>query len=794
MKSLDISNVLADDLPFRIRASFVPVYEYWQDLAEGPDIVKAAHAQAVLDSVSHATELFEPFDDVAIVDKYEKEIALLFAPLFPETLQNNEIKGLSWPFRLFFFNPTKRLQSILESAGEGFGIMARDLKQDDFYVMACIAILNANFGTNIELRKTFFITIPNKNTGVDRYYRVFINSDFVKIKERKGVSVNLTQEDIKLLIDNYDNVELWKEKIPPDSFDNVGFSLITMFDVTPEESLSSMKNILLKQGALTSEEQLKSLELHLRSYFNLSDLNLAFATVDRNFGKLCSVTDDNWWMNQGLDEKHVSSIAESFCSKSLDHVFKDKKNFVISDVDAIVGHGSRLIERMREKDVRCFIVSPLRYGEDVIGFLELTSSKPYVLNSVVASKLKDVTPLFTIALQRAVVERETQIEAIIQEEFTSIHPAVSWRFDEVAEKILDKRLRHQQEHVEDIVFRDVIPLYGQFDIRGSSEARNSAIRSDLIQQMDAAERVLDKARAVDSLPIYDQLKFRIQEWCRHLENGISAGDETKILEFLKAEIFPVFSHLKAKNEKLEVEIDKYLALIDPAHEMIYDKRKNYEKSVTAINDAIAEVIEEHQLVAQKMFPHYFERYKTDGIEYNAYIGQSIVRDEVYNEMYMRNLRLWQLILSHAVEMRMHELKPKLEIPLDIATLILVHSNPHAIKFRLDEMKFDVDGAYNIRYEIVKKRIDKARIKNTNERLTEPGKLCVVYSHDNEAQAYVRYFEYLRSLNMVAGETEFLELEDLQGTAGLKALRVNILYGYSDMDTSHLEAVMNQVLA
>ncbi len=43
-------------------------------------------------------------------------------------------------------------------------------------------------------------------------------------------------------------------------------------------------------------------------------------------------------------------------------------------------------------------------------------------------------------------------------------------------------------------------------------------------------------------------------------------------------------------------------------------------------------------------------------------------------------------------------------------MLLVHSNPLAIRFRIDEKRFDVDGAYNARYEIIKKRVDKANIK------------------------------------------------------------------------------------
>jgi hypothetical protein len=98
----------------------------------------------------------------------------------------------------------------------------------------------------------------------------------------------------------------------------------------------------------------------------------------------------------------------------------------------------------------------------------------------------------------------------------------------------------------------------------------------------------------------------------------------------------------------------------------------------------------------------------------------------------------------------------------------------AIKFRMDEKQFDVDGAYNIRYEIIKKRIDKAHIKGTNERLTTPGKLAIVYSQDKDATEYMKYINFLQSRNQL-GKIEFLELEDLQGVSGLKALRVEVIY-------------------
>jgi len=112
--------------------------------------------------------------------------------------------------------------------------------------------------------------------------------------------------------------------------------------------------------------------------------------------------------------------------------------------------------------------------------------------------------------------------------------------------------------------------------------------------------------------------------------------------------------------------------------------------------------------------------------------------------------------------------------LRVASLILVHSNPLSIKFRMDEKQFDVDGAYNIRYEIIKKRIDKANIKGTKDRLTVPGKIAIVYSQDKDAREYLKYIKYLQSKSYF-GKVEQLEIEDLLGISGLKALRVEVIY-------------------
>jgi hypothetical protein len=128
-----------------------------------------------------------------------------------------------------------------------------------------------------------------------------------------------------------------------------------------------------------------------------------------------------------------------------------------------------------------------------------------------------------------------------------------------------------------------------------------------------------------------------------------------------------------------------------------------------------------------------------------------------------------------MENEFYALQSSVPIALDCASLLLVFSNSLSIHYRIDEKKFDVDGSYNARYEIIKKRIDKAHIKGTKERITQKGKLVIVYSQRKDELEYLRYLGYLHKKNYVDGTIETLTLEDLQGVVGLKALRVNIIY-------------------
>jgi hypothetical protein len=65
------------------------------------------------------------------------------------------------------------------------------------------------------------------------------------------------------------------------------------------------------------------------------------------------------------------------------------------------------------------------------------------------------------------------------------------------------------------------------------------------------------------------------------------------------------------------------------------------------------------------------------------------------------------------------------------------------------------------------------IKDSEERLTQPGTISIVYSQHKELQEYMEYVEFLQNENLLGKNLEHFDLEDTQGISGLKAIRVDV---------------------
>jgi hypothetical protein len=768
------------EMPIQMLISFDKLLQQYDIMAKSDDPLLSSRARYVLETQAPYPELRKGFSDIRLLEKHKDIIRVILQDSFAEVLSENEIKAASMPYFDIVFNKSKRFQKILDNAGTDFKPFIRDQEEGIDYIMASTVILKFYYGFNLDFSRPYFYDIPD-DKGIIHHYRILYNADFMDILPT-ALAKDLSQADVDKLLDNPEDLGLWKEMIPPNSFISKGFVISNMFDVTAEHTISEIKTNLISSDKRGSETFISDLQETFRSFFKIKELKIGFVTYNTKDNQLERVY-GNGIESFLLKDKNNEACNHVLCVGSYDKIVKEKGYFTISDVDKYykLSEGAEPYRSLYEQGIKSAIFAPIVNEGELLGVLELVSSVKNQLNGVNATKLDDVMPYIVAAVVRSKIEEENLIDAIIQNECTSVHSSVHWRFEEEAKQFIIDGLEGQQPSFKEIVFKDVYPLYGQIDIKASSQARNTAIQRDLMIQLSNIREILNAALKNEKLPIYEELIYRIDRYVDDIKETLFSNSEQTIFDFVNADVLPIFDHLKKQNKELSDLIDAYEKTINAETHSYYDHRKQYDDSVMRINKKLASVIDKHQEAAQQMFPHYYERYKTDGIEHNIYIGSSIAEDKDFDPLYLKNLRLWQLQVMCEMENKYYNLKPELDVQLDVASLILVYSTPLSIRFRMDEKRFDVDGTYNARYEIIKKRIDKSYIKDTNERLTQKGKLSIVYSQKKDELEYLRYISFLKSKGYFTNNIEIVDLEGLQGVSGLKAIRAEILYKKNSKD-------------
>lgn len=764
---------LYKESPFKTIISFHKLIESLEEIALSNVDYRANYAKALLQQIEPIPEFRTGIQDFSIIKNNEALIKNLLADLFPTALTNNEIKAVTIPFQNISFNYTDRFKKILRNAGDEFYMEIRDFDDHQFYINNCCLILGVYYKQKIDFNKPFFYDIPDED-GVEKHYRILYNADFMEIIPNEN-SLDLTQEDIDLLMDNYGNIELWKSKFPPGSWTLKGFGIVSLFDATTESAISNLKSNLLKPDAqsVATDDIVTNI---FKSIFKIPDLKVGFIIYNPEEEKFIRpIKFDNQLQSFLLSKDQEVDCKNAFFGCSFENLLDNKEPFIISNVNKFIEESSnkKLGEHLLKQGIQSCVFAPVIKDDHLLGIVELVSKNVRDLNSVNATKLELVLPYLTDTIDRYNTDMQHQIASIIQREYTTIHPSVYWKFKKESQNYF-QNTNHTKDYIfKEIVFKNVYPLYGQIDIKGSSEHRNETVKRDLKNQLTAILKIFESQDQNTNLVLLEQRKFELESFRDELDSPLKADTEQQIQRYIEEEIHPLLKNTTetAKSEKLE---RLYFESLDEKTGSFYHERKKFDNAMSIINKRLAAVLDRKQIEAQQIYPHYYERFKTDGVEHNLYIGASIAPTKPFDIMYLHNLRLWQLQTLCEMELEHHQLKESLPYELDVTSLILVFSAPLSIRFRMDEKRFDVDGTYNARYEVVKKRIDKSNIKGTKERITEKEKITIVYSQNSEEAEYLKYIKYLQHKKILEPSIEQFEVEDLQGVSGLRAIRVKVI--------------------
>lgn len=758
--------------PLQIRIGFKKIFEAYDNTSASSNIA--------LNRIEEVLQIKKDFPQLSIgmetyeeLQNYEKEIDIILDQIFPSVLKNKEIKFATVPFHNKSFKSTPCYKEIIESAGSDLNFDILNFDDDQFYMMGCSLILNHYYDYNIDFRSVFHYRIPDEN-GLIKTYRVLYDIDFIEILKTSKAK-EITQEDVNDLLESYDDISVWKEKFPMNSWIFNGFTIANLIDVSLDIAISDFKSNLLRletSGGFSNKEFTGI----FRTIFGIKDLQIGFTDYNEESESFeCVLFKDI--PSFILNEKKFEGSREALCDASYYTLFKQKELYIVRDAKYYHEKYPKNIfyKKMLDQNIRSGIYAGIFSNNRILGVLELVSPNPNDLNTINAQKLKSIMPFLVDSTIRAKENFENELELIIQEECTSIHSSVHWKFRKEAKRYLKGITEGQPVVFREVVFQDVHPLYGQTDIRESSTVRNNATKKDLTLQLKYVKDVIVKLSHINKLPIFSQMVFRIDKFLEEILQNLQVDTERKIIIFLEEEITPFFKYLYKKSDKYKALVDEYNDMIDINTGLVYQHRKDYDDAVMQINKRLASILDRKQQEAQAMYPHYFERFKTDGLEHNLYMGESLTKDLSYNEIYLRNLKLWQLQVTQEMENDFFQYQDSLPVRLEVASMILAFSGSLALRFRMDEKRFDVDGTYNARYEVVKKRVDKAHIKGTEERVTQPGKIAIIYSQKEDEEEYLKYISFLQYQNLLASDLEIVNVEDLQGVTGLKAIRVGIAY-------------------
>ncbi|MBA2331051.1 MAG: hypothetical protein H0V91_15705 [Flavisolibacter sp.] len=764
---------LPDQLPaptFRSRLSFAPLLKRWQNISIG-DSAQGKICQRLLHQFNEQNELLKPIDDYGILIKNSHLVEEAMMTVFPLSFITNEklyAAGVPFSDKVIHASPLFQKMFLDEENNNALKLekQVEQLLADAKLNLSYKLILKKFYNIDIPFSINFICAYPDEAQGISNYFELEWDYQFIEVSTSEPLPV-LSDEVVSACLHvsqlvNY--LGLLKE-LPIEQFLFDGFTIVHVHEVTERESVQQIKQILEKGNILDDKDVMKEVGQQVRYLLQIPDLQLGITSYDQQDKVLNYFNDTSFLLNHIPVEFHASlcdEVARTIKASTYYECFINKLEEEGPVKKYLSGKGLENV----------FLLS-LQNKNQLIGWLELASSKPIKIDVLLVEKLHKVILLVQDCLLKNQQAMHSQVDQLIKEHFTAVQESVEWKFKKTAFEYMRQQQRGIEPKMQTINFTQVYPLFGMIDIRNSSGVRNLALQKDLLLQLKWVKQIIEYSYSSLHLPILQELELRLDGYINAVNNFLFASDEQLIQNFLRTEAAEILLNLKDMDATLLIEVDAYFKAVNNNRNIISESQYDYEQSVTKINNLIVHLLENEQKEAQAIYPHYFERFVSDGVEFNMYIGQSITPGKNYNNLFLKNLRLWQFRFIAQAAQQVKRLSHELPVPLETTQLILAYDEPLSISFRSAERKFDVDGVYNARYEVIKKRIDKAHLKDSQERLTKTDHIAIVYNSDKQVQEYQQYFQYLKALNLLSGEIEMLELEELQGVNGLKALRVQI---------------------
>jgi len=562
----------------------------------------------------------------------------------------------------------------------------------------------------------------------------------------------LVEDRSARLIDSA-QLEAWRQRLRLENYQLSGQLLLEGSDVTERETIRHIIGLLIDRDSILRPDKFRRINKRLRSLFRAT--NSLILSTENEQTRLFMSTERNALR---ATVHSIASLTGSHFLRAADanHIWNVPDLSMDCQTDC---ERSLLNQGVRSMLLIPLVVRAMKFGKgarQLAGIVGLISDRPHNFDGLDCKYAEELMPAFTAALRQA-----------IQQRLTNIHPSVEWRFLQEAER------RSWGLPPESIVFANVYPLYGISDIRGSSEERNRSIQADLLEQFQLGLRVVEAVCQFQESSLGEQLKLDLLDYIEQIKQRVTVDAEVTALRILSDRLEVYLDYFAQCGSDALAAVEAYRSSCNNDHRSVYVSRARYDQTISKINSLLKETWERWQVRMQQIIPHYCDVESTDGINHMIYLGESI--DSKFSVYHLRSLRYEQLRAICDCARTAFKFQTLYDTQMEVTHLVLIQDiTVDIIHDENTDKLFDVQGTRDIRYEIVKKRIDKAVDEQARTRITQPGMLTLVYSNEEEWAEYQQYLRYLGREGWVDTEIQSGTVEPLQGITGLKFSRVRVL--------------------
>src|SRR5687768_171867 len=183
----------AGTFPFRTELSLGPLIDFWTRAADGDGSpARAAIARLIGEQVRQAPGLAAPITDLAVLDRHRDLVDLLMSAEVPAALWEQAHSAAMLPFHLraVYATPAMR-RDLLHDDGRLKGRFNADdgfvetLRRTHAYAL----VLERLYDVHLDLDYPAILGVTDADTGLDRYFRLLFDGQFVEVEVRGELPV-----------------------------------------------------------------------------------------------------------------------------------------------------------------------------------------------------------------------------------------------------------------------------------------------------------------------------------------------------------------------------------------------------------------------------------------------------------------------------------------------------------------------------------------------------------------------------------------------------------------------------